>query len=181
MRLALRVALGLLLPALVAACGPDDPPTPVEPATCTAPPIRDFDAGGPGIDGTTPRTLTLGSGEDASFVPFTTGASAPVIEGFQGGVMILPTLRIPALPSDGATLCLRVELRNRLSDGGEVFPGVMADYTFTRVGDAFEAANIFDQLGFSASDFTGKTLVLDADVIGVTFRATASATLTLTN
>ena len=67
-----------------------------------------------------------------------------------------------------------------MSDGSEVFPGVMSELTFTRIGDVFEAANIFDQLGFSASDFVGKTLVLDADVIGVTFRASASATLTLT-
>jgi len=170
----------LLLVTLLAACGPNDPELPKEPAYCTPPPMDFFDAGAP-VDGATPRTLTIGAGEDAAFTPWAAGASVPVIMGFQGGAMITPTLRIPALPSDGATLCLRVELRNRLSDGSDVFPGVMTDFTFTRVGDVFEAANIFDQLGFSASDFAGKTLVLDADVIGVTFRANASLTLTLTN
>ena len=169
----------LLLFTTAATCSPDED-LPEEPAYCTPPPMDFFDAGAP-VDGTPPRTLTIGAGEDAAFTPWTAGASVPVIMGFQGGAMITPTLRIPALPSDGATLCLRVELRNRLSDGSDVFPGVMTDFTFTRVGDVFEAANIFDQLGFSASDVVGKTLVLDADVIGVTFRANASVTLTLTN
>jgi hypothetical protein len=180
MRLLLRFPLALVTLLPLFACGPNDPDLPTEPATCTAPSIRDFDAGAP-VDGTPPRTLTIGAGEDLAFMPYTPGATAPVIMGFQGGAMITPTLRIPALPGDGASLCLRVELANRLSDGGEVFPGVMTDFTFTRVGDAFEAANIFDQLGFSTSDFVGKTLILDANVIGVTFRASASATLTLTN
>jgi hypothetical protein len=175
----LRLSLTLVTLAALFACGPNDPDLPTEPATCTAPSIRDFDAGAP-VDGTPPRALTIGAGEDLAFMPYTPGATAPVIMGFQGGAMITPTLRFPALPGDGATLCVRVELRNRLSDGSEVFPGVMTDFTFTRVGDVFEAANIFDQLGFSASDFVGKTLILDADVIGVTFRASASATLRLT-
>jgi hypothetical protein len=180
MRHPLRFALATLSLWSLVACGPNDPDLPSEPEYCTPPPIGAFDAGAP-VDGTPPRTLTIGTGEDASFMPYATGATAPVILGFQGGAMITPTLRIPALPSDGASLCLRVELANRLSDGSEVFPGVTSDFTFTRVGDAFEAANIFDQLGFSTSDFVGKTLVLDATVTGVTFRASASATLTLTN
>jgi hypothetical protein len=164
MRHPLRFALATLSLWSLVACGPNDPDLPSEPEYCTPPPIGAFDAGAP-VDGTPPRTLTIGTGEDASFMPYATGATAPVILGFQGGAMITPTLRIPAL----------------LSDGSEVFPGVTSDFTFTRVGDAFEAANIFDQLGFSTSDFVGKTLVLDATVTGVTFRASASATLTLTN
>lgn len=179
MRYAFLVALASALAAL-SACGPNDPDLPSEPEYCTAAPIRDFDAGAP-VDGATPRTLMIGAGEDAAFTPYAAGATAPVIMGFQGGAMITPTLRVPALPGDGATLCLRVELLNRLSDGGEVLPGVMTDFTFTRVGDTFEAAHIYDQLGFSASDFVGKTLIVSANVIGVTFRASTSATLTLTN
>lgn len=180
MRHALLVAFASSLAAL-SACGPNDPDLPTEPAYCTVTSGTFIADGGAPGDGIMARTLTIGAGEDAAFTPYEAGATAPVIMGFQGGAMITPTLRVPALPGDGATLCLRVELLNRLSDGGEVLPGVMTDFTFTRVGDTFEAANIYDQLGFSASAFVGKTLIVNANVIGVTFRASTSATLTLTN
>ena len=93
--------------------------------------------------------------------------------------MITPSIRVTARPTDGETICLHVELRNTLSDASEVMPGVVADITFVRVGDVFEAANLFDQLGYDAGALRGKTLMLVVEVNGVTFTATTTMTLLL--
>jgi hypothetical protein len=180
MRIASVVSLfasSLLLAVGLSGCGPAVPAEPTEPERCTAPTTRDVDGGG--LDGTTRRAITLGAGDGASFAPWSDGATATVIMGFQGGAMITPTIRVPALPTEGETVCLRVALRNTLSDASEVFPGVVADITFVRVGDVFEAANLFDQLGFDAAALRGKTLMLVVDVTGVTFAGTASLSLVL--
>lgn len=161
---------------LVAGCGPDDAPQPVEPERCSAPLTRG-DGGAPG--GIASRAITVGAGDGATFTPWVDGATTPVVMGFQGGAMITPTIRLPALPSDGASLCLRVELRNTLSDASDVFPGVVADITFVRVGEVFEAANLFDQLGFDAGSLRGKTLMLVVEVTGMTFAGTTAISVLL--
>jgi len=170
-------ASSLVLAVGLGGCGPSAPPEPVEPERCTAPTTRGVDGGG--LDGMTPRAITVGAGEGASFAPWSDGATATVIMGFQGGAMITPTIRVTALATEGESVCLRVALRNTLSDASEVFPGVVADITFVRVGDLFEAANLFDQLGFDAAALRGKTLMLVVDVTGVTFNGSASVSLLL--
>lgn len=172
--LALTLVIGL---CAASGCGPSDPPLPPEPEYCTAPTTRDLDAGT--FDGTPPRTITVGGGDGASFVAWSDGAVAMVIMGFQGGAMITPTIRVTARPADGATMCLHVALHNTLSDASEVFPGAEADLTFVRVGDVFEAANFYDQLGYDAALFRGKTLMLVVDVTGTTFTATSTTSLQL--
>jgi len=127
----------------------------------------------------TTRTVTLGAGAGVAFAPWGDGVTVPVVMGFQGGAMITPTVRVPALPSEADTVCLRVELRNTLSDASEVLPGVVADIIFVRAGDSFEAANLFDLLGYDAGTMRGKTLVLAVDVIGATFTATTAVDVVL--
>lgn len=167
----------VLLAVGLGGCGPSAPPSPVEPERCSAPTMRDVDGGG--LEGMTSRTITLGAGDGASFAAWTDGATATVSMGFQGGAMITPTIRLPALPTEGETVCLRVELHNTLSDASDVFPGVVADITFVRVGDLFEAANLFDQLGFDAAALRGKTLMLVVEITGVTFTGTTSLSVLL--
>lgn len=173
--LAASLAVGATLGA---GCGPAEPPLPPEPARCTAPTSRDVDAG-PVLDGMAPRTATLGTGDGASFTPWSDGAAATVVMGFQGGAMLTPTLRVPALPTEGDTICLRVELQNSLTDASEVLPGGITEVTFVRVGEDFEAAYVYDQLGFDAASLRGKTLVLVATVTGVTFTTTTTLHLAL--
>jgi hypothetical protein len=176
---AMSPSRALLLTSLalgIVACGPTDS-LPEEPEYCSAP-TRGLDAGAPG-DGMTPRALTLGSGAEESFAPWSDGSSATVLMGFQGGAMITPTLRVPALATEGETICLRVALTNTLSGGSTPFPELTTEITFQRVGDVFEAANLYDQLGFDASALRGQTLVLVVEVIGVTFTATSTVSLVL--
>ena len=172
--LLLSSAVALVLFSATASCGPSVPPLPVEPDRCVGLTPRDVDAG---VDGAMPRAISLGAGEGASFVEWNDGATATVIMGFQGGAMITPTLRVPALPTEGETICLHVELHNTLSDGSTTPPGLVTDITFTRVGDVFEAANLFNQIGESADSLRGKTLTFVVEVRGVTF--TASKTMSL--
>lgn len=172
---AASLVIGIVLDS---ACGPASPPLPNEPAYCSGPVTRDLDAG-PLLGGMPPRELTLGSGDGATFSPWSDGTTATVVMGFQGGAMIMPSIRVTARATDGDTMCLHVALANTLSDASEVFSGISADLTFTRVGDVFEAANIFDQLGFDAGALRGKTLMLVVTVDGVTFTATSAVTLLL--
>lgn len=169
----------LVLAALavgIVACGPTDS-FPEEPEYCSAT-TRGPDAGEP-VDGMTPRTLTLGAGAESMFTPWSDGSSATVLMGFQGGAMITPTLRVPALATEGETICLRVALTNTLSGGSTAFPEFTTEITFQRVGDVFEAANLYDQLGFDASALRGQTLVLVVEVTGVTFAARSTVSLLL--
>ncbi len=160
----------------IVACGPTDS-LPQEPEYCSAPTTRG-DAG-PLVDGMTPRTLTLGAGAEGMFTPWSDGSSATVLMGFQGGAMITPTLRVSALATEGESICLRVALTNMLSGGSTPFGDLTTEITFQRVGDVFEAANLYDQLGFDAGALRGQTLLLAVNVTGVTFTATSTVSLVL--
>lgn len=88
------------------ACGDDDGPPPSE---CEFPMMF-------GADDREVVIGTLRSGPEPigeRFTPWEDGGTQNLVFGFQGGYMVVPTVRISALPDDPPGLCASVVIENR--------------------------------------------------------------------
>lgn len=85
------------------------------------------------------RSVEVGELQDDVFVPWSEGGDATIVRGFQGSDMLLPVVRVPALPSDADEVCANVQLRVATSDGE--FTTDLA-WVMRREGDFFQSGTI---------------------------------------
>lgn len=170
----MRIVLAALF-FVFGTCGPSDPNVP-EPETCSMGPPTRGDGGALAT-----RAVLVGSGEGASFAPYTDGSEVRLVHGFQGGEMITPMVRVEAAGSTAADACWVVEVEHELTDGTSVEPGPTLNLRFRRTGDFFEAGPLNDFLGFDPSQLAGKMLRYTVTVRGDDFEATTTIVLTIVN
>lgn len=115
------------------------------------------------IDGT-PREVVIGSGQGAGFVPYADGLGVPIVHGPQGGYMITPTLRVPALADTEACAVVHID-HGGVAEG--FLPGHKANLLFTQSGDHLYTGNIYDLLAVDAAMLVGTTLTLHVTVSGL--------------
>jgi hypothetical protein len=166
-------AIGMAAGCLIG-CGPGE----LEPE----PPGDDAErcVAGEGNGGTpVAREVTLGTGSGATFRAYEESEETELIAGFQGGYMITPTVRVEAAGDTRPEACFRVWLQNTIVEGAEVGPGTLSYVVFTRSGDYFYVAPLFDLLGYEADPLRGKTLLLSAEVSGSEFEGSRDVTLRL--
>lgn len=110
----------------------------------------------------------VGTLRDGSFTAWQSGDAVPFQWGFQGGVMITPTVRVPSTIDGNGEQCVVVEFQHLEPGGGHVFD---AFRTFSARLDATEAAgglqleSLFDQVGWTEIP-TDTPLTLDVTIRG---------------
>lgn len=110
------------------------------------------------------RTVEVGELRDDVFVPWSEGGDATIVRGFQGSDMLLPVVRVPALPSDTEDeVCANVQLRITTSDGE--FTTDLA-WVMRREGDFFQSGTIELPL------FASGTATVEGSVNEASFTAT---------
>lgn len=113
-----------------------------------------FCNGNPLFAGEPSMELAIGGQSAAgSFVPYVDGQEIPFSWGFQGGVMITPSISAPAAISRPGDTCVILDLHNREPDGARVFeqfPRFVVRLDATRAGDRLEMYGVFDQIGWDA-------------------------------
>jgi hypothetical protein len=123
------------------------------------------------------RTLEIGFGAGASFAAVEDGSSVTLVRGFQGAMMITPTLRLPATARDGASRCLRVRLTQTIDGIEDVAPGIDTQLRFERVGANLEVSDLFDPVIDDPARAAGRTLTLRAEVRGADLHAAKAVAL----
>ena len=103
-------------------------------------------------------SLTIGSATEA----WTDGQRVPLVSGGQGGVMLLPVVRLPA--GDLDEICALVSVSNRTTVE-EADPGTDRLLVFRREGDELVSPVIEDFLGYSPSPFVDQEITLEVTVI----------------
>ncbi|MFP6685858.1 MAG: hypothetical protein VB934_14150 [Polyangiaceae bacterium] len=155
---------------------------------CACPPVEESDPRPPNLDArrcvgstdaaTETRQLRVGSMTDDAFVAYTEGESVSVIQGFQGGYMITPSIEIERDPGDPGELCLMVRIQNTTASV-ELAPGIYASILFENDGGVLRSDPIYDLLSFDSDELVGVSLVLDVEVESADFRAAQTVRLTL--
>jgi len=141
---------------LLTACGPNYPGEDLEPEAERCAIGEDLEAGD--------RELSIGAGQGADFEPYTDGMEVPIVRGPQGGYMIIPVLRVPALADTEG--CSVVDIDH--GDVGEgIFPGHKANLLFTQIGGHLYTGHIYDLLAFEPALLDGTQLTLQVRVTGV--------------
>ena len=120
-------------------------------------------------------SVVVGGMVDGVFTPWDDDAVVPWVWGSQGGVMVTPTLAVPAsLAADGSFL--QVEIRNRVDpdypeDAGEVedFSEHVEPFQFLESDGVLRATGVPNQIGWESP--AGVRLLLDVTVRGEDFAA----------
>lgn len=160
-------------------------------AACGSPAPSSVDAGprvdapviscGSGVlfSGEPTELAEVGRLADGVFTAWQDGDEVPFQWGFQGGVMITPTVRAPsAIDADGER-CVLVEIRHLEPEGSHVFdafPSLVARLDAAESGGALQLESLFDQIGWTEIP-RDTPLTLDVTVRGT--RAAAHTRLDL--
>lgn len=162
----MRFALTLLV--LVFGCGDDDVPPGCEFPTMAGPDNREVVIG------------TLRSGPEPigeRFTEWLDGEDQPLVFGFQGGYMVVPTVRISAMPEDPPGLCASVLIQNR-SDRARVDSGAELARELIPL-DGYLWAGPFDNLlAFDLNDVENEEVTVSITVTTEQFQSADSATFT---
>lgn len=113
----------------------------------------------------TARSAEIGSYDgDGNFVAYMDGGETPLIFGFQGGYMVTPVIRVPALAGDTPTPCFNIRIDNELDPAGSA-----PDLDFSMIGEAedgmYTLEGISNFLGNVRRDLVGRTLTMDVDIV----------------
>lgn len=113
-----------------------------------------FCNGNPIYAGEASMELAIGEqNEGGSFVPLASGDEIAFRWGFQGGVMITPSISAPAEIARSGDTCVILDLHNEEPEGASVFaafPRFVVRLDATRAGDRLEMYGVFDQIGWDA-------------------------------
>lgn len=108
---------------------------------------------------TQPRAAEVGVLEGGAFVPLTDGDAMAVVRGHQGGFMVTPALRVPALPVDADAVCCSVVVTNTVGTREvQVAPGMYAEVTFARAGNWLQSGYLSDLLAYSQVGLDGASM-----------------------
>ena len=115
------------------------------PVFCNGNPVF---AGEPSLD------LAIGGqSAEGAFVPFVDGQDIAFAWGFQGGVMITPSISAPSAISGPGETCVVLDIQNLEPEGASVFaefPRFVVRLDAMPTGDRLEMYGVFDQIGWSA-------------------------------
>ena len=126
------------------------------------------------------RALEVGALDGTAFTAWADGTEVTLETGGQGGVMVVPSLRLPAVAEDGDEACWVVTLDNEVTGTGAGDVGdLKSAYVFERNGEFMQVDGLFDLLGYGGSGLPGSTLTLTAKVSAQTFRAETAVAITL--
>lgn len=152
MRLRLRLAQLLALAPLgsLAACGSAAPSSTDAGPRVDAPAI----SCGSGVlfAGEPTELAEVGRLADGVFTAWQDGDDVPFQWGFQGGVMLTPTVRAPTSIDASGERCVVVEIRHIEPEGSHVFdafPSFVARLDATESGGALQLESLFDQIGWT--------------------------------
>lgn len=159
----------LLALVLALSCGDDSPP----PSGCEFPTMV-------GPDDREVVIGTLRSGPEPiaeRFTEWIDGEDQPLVFGFQGGYMVVPTVRISAMPEDPPGMCASVLIQNR-SDVGSVDLGAELARELVPL-DGYLWAGPFDNLlAFDLNDVENEEVTVTITVSTEQFQSADSATFT---
>jgi hypothetical protein len=94
----------------------------------------------------------IGEISDGTFTAWQSGDAVPFRWGFQGGVMLTPTVRAPTTIDASGERCVVVEIRHLQPEGQHVFdgfPSFVARLEAVESAGALQLASLFDQIGWS--------------------------------
>jgi hypothetical protein len=172
MRFRATLPIALCLPLL--GCPPsgsdDDGPSQPEAEDCYADEVASPEE----------RALEVGALDGTTFMAWADGTEVTLETGGQGGVMVVPSLRLPAASEDGDEACWVVMLDNEVAGTGAGDVGdLKSAYVFERKGDFMQVDGLFDLLGYNSSGLRGSTLTLTAKVSAPSFAAETTVAITL--
>lgn len=128
-----------------------------------------FCDGNPVFGGEPSMELAIGGqNESGAFVPFVDGQEIPFRWGFQGGVMITPSISAPAEIARAGDTCVILDLHNDEPEGASVFaafPRFVVRLDAVPAGDRLEMYGVFDQIGWAAIP-RGTPITLDVTMRG---------------
>jgi hypothetical protein len=152
MRPRLRLAQLLCLAPLatLGACGSADPSSPDTGPRGDGAPI----SCGSGVlyEGEPTELAEIGEISDGVFTAWQSGDAVPFRWGFQGGVMLTPTVRAPTSLDATGERCVLVEIRHIEPEGSHVFdafPSFVARLDAAESGGALQLESLFDQIGWT--------------------------------
>ena len=179
MSLRIRLAQLLFLTPItaLAACGNAAPSSPDAGPQADGAPITC----GAGVlfEGEPTELAEVGTLADGVFTAWQSGDAVPFQWGFQGGVMITPTVRMPSAIDAPGERCVLVEIQHLEPDGGTVFESFRTFSTrldATDAGGGLQLESLFDQIGWTEIP-RDTPLTLDVTIRGT--RAAAHARLDL--
>ena len=133
----------------------------------------------------TPEAAEIGTREHG-FDAWQDGDVVELVNGGQGGVMILPSFCLPAAASSGEEACVGLTLDNAFdgADGGGGGEGegegegpLTRRFRFTRDGERLCGGPLYDLLGYSRGDF-GDGVTVSVDLCGANVHATGDVHVT---
>ena len=133
-------------------------------------------------DDTTPtatREVLVGLGDGEQFHVFEAGQEISLIQGGQGGYMIVPSVRVPVADGDGDQACWNVKIDNELQSEATEVPDLLSRVRFERRGEHLQVDGLFDLLGYESEPLAGQTLLLTVTVTGRDFEGLTSVALEL--
>lgn len=159
----------VLLLGLLVACGDDMPP----PSGC------DF----PTMFGPDDREVVIGSLRSGPepiaerFTEWVDGENQPLVFGFQGGYMVVPTVRITAMPDDPDGLCASVLIENE-SDVGRVERGMEVARELIPLDGHLWAGPFDNLLAFELEDVENHEVTVSITVGTERFQSSDTASFT---
>ncbi|MEJ7729043.1 MAG: hypothetical protein WKG00_07505 [Polyangiaceae bacterium] len=170
LRAALPIALCLSLVGCPCSQSDDDGDVPPQAEDCYAQEVASPEE----------RALEVGALDGTAFSAWADGTEVTLQTGGQGGVMVVPSLRLPAATEDGDEACWVVTLDNEVAGTGAGDIGdLKSAYVFERNGEFMQVDGLFDLLGYDSSGLQGSTLTLTAKVSAQGFRAEKAVAITL--
>jgi hypothetical protein len=128
---------------------------------------------------TSTREVSVGLGDGEVFAAFEPGQEISLVQGGQGGYMIVPSVRVPVAEGDGEQACWNVRIDNEISSEGTEVPDLLSRVEFDRRGDHLQVDGLYDLLGYNSDALEGQTLTMTVTVTGRDFEGVTSVELLL--